>query len=249
MENILPRLNSIQKWFEKNKHHSVVALSGGVDSCLVVFLAKKYLGKDKVLAVISASPSLKQKDLNIASDFCNKFDINFKIIETNEINDSRYTSNPKNRCYFCKVNLYDELNNIANKFPESIVLNGQNYDDFNDYRPGIKAAKEYNVFHPLADCKITKNEVREIAKYFNLPIWNKPASPCLSSRIPYGKEVNIEKLKQIEAAENILNSYGFNDVRVRHYNNLAVIEVPLNQLAELKNKSKNISSKILANRI
>ena len=115
---------------------------------------------------------------------------------------------------------------IAEKYPGTDILNGQNYDDLGDYRPGIKAATEYKVLKPLADCDFTKIDIREMARYFELPTWDKPASPCLSSRIPYGQEVTVEKLQQIEEAENMLNAIGFDEVRVRHYGAKAKIEVP-----------------------
>ena len=211
----------------------IVAFSGGVDSCLTLFLARKFLGKEKVVAVISASPSLKKRDLEIAINFCKENDINLEVIETKEIEDPNYITNPVNRCYFCKSNLYFELKMISEKFPGTTVLNGQNKDDYSDYRPGIKAANEFKILTPLADCNFTKNDVREVAKYFNLSTWDKPASPCLSSRIPYGQEVTIGKLKQIENAENFLNDRGFSEVRVRHFNNKARIEVPKDRLSEL----------------
>jgi len=238
-------LYNIENWFREKTSKVIIAFSGGVDSCLVAFLANKFLGKENVFAIISASPSLKQKDLTIAIDFCKQFEINLEIIETKEMDDTRYSSNPVNRCYFCKINLYDELQNISLKYPDSIIVNGQNFDDLSDYRPGKEAAKEFKVYHPLADCKLSKNEIRELARYFNLPTSDKPASPCLSSRIPYGSEVTHKKLRQIEAAENILNDFGFHDVRVRHYNNLAKIEVPTNRLEELLNVQEDISQKIL----
>jgi uncharacterized protein len=212
----------------------IVAFSGGVDSCLVAFLARKFLGKRNVLAVIADSSSLKRKDLEIAKSFCKEFDIKLEIINTSELENPNYASNPIDRCYFCKFTLYDELNSIAEKFPGTDILNGQNFDDLGDYRPGIKAAKEFRVLKPLADCNFTKSDIRDMALHFNLPTWDKPASPCLSSRIPYGQEVTIEKLNQIEEAENMLNSLGFKDVRVRHFGDKAKVEVPANQLKRLK---------------
>ena len=245
MTKSLEKLNNAELWFRNHSDNVIIAFSGGVDSCLALFLARKYLGKEKVLAVISASPSLKKRDLEVAVKFCRENDINLKVIETREIEDSNYFTNPVNRCYFCKSNLYDELKMIAEKFPGTSILNGQNKDDLNDYRPGINAANEFNVRTPLADCDFTKNDVREIAKYFNLSTWDKPASPCLSSRIPYGQEVTIEKLKQIENAENLLNDLGFTEVRVRHFDNVAKIEVPKDVVRDLLKIENEIKTKII----
>lgn len=239
----IEKLQNIERWFIEHNKKVIIALSGGVDSSLVAFLARKYLGKEKTLAVISASPSLKQNDLDIAKRFCSENDINLKIIRTNEIEDANYNTNPANRCYFCKSHLYSELRSIADKFPDTKIINGQNIDDFGDYRPGIKAANEFQILAPLADCKFTKEDVRSIAEYFNLLTWDKPASPCLSSRIPYGEEVTVKKLKQIEAAENFLNDLGFSDVRVRNYQNTARIEVPTERISELVKIKSEIENK------
>lgn len=243
--NILNKLSLAEQWFADHCTNVIVAFSGGVDSCLVAFLARKFLGKKAVRAVIADSPSLKRKDLEIAQSFCMQYDIDLEIINTNELENPNYAANPIDRCYFCKYTLYDELRDIAIKFPRTDILNGQNFDDLSDYRPGTKAAQEFRVLKPLADCKFTKQDIRDMARYFDLTTWDKPASPCLSSRIPYGQEVTVEKLRQIEDAENMLNALGFPEVRVRHFGDKAKIEVPSNQLETLKKHEKSITQYIM----
>jgi len=245
INSIEEKLKEIEAWFEKKCSKVIIAFSGGVDSCLVAYLARKCLGKENATAIIADSPSLKRKDLEVAISFCKAYDINLEIVNTQEFENPNYTSNPVDRCYFCKFTLYDELKLIAEKYPGTDILNGQNFDDLGDYRPGIKAAKEYKVLKPLADCNFTKIDIREMAKHFELSTWDKPASPCLSSRIPYGQEVTIAKLQQVEAAENMLNSLGFEEVRVRHFGKIAKIEVPANQLERLKKYHKDIEHNIL----
>jgi len=218
------KIQLLEHWFRQRKG-SIVAFSGGIDSTLVLYLARKFQGRDYAIGVISNSESLKNKDFNLAQTVCSEFDIQLRIIKTEELNDSRYSQNPINRCFYCKDHLFHDLQELKQEYPGFEVLSGTNYDDLGDYRPGIDAAQKNLVLSPLVDCKVTKTEIREIARYFGLPNWNKPASPCLSSRIPYNQDVTIEKLKQIEAAEDILNSYGFEDVRVRHFGTFGKIEV------------------------
>ncbi len=241
-ERIQSKLSLAEQWFANNRSNVIVAFSGGVDSCLVAFLARKFLSKEGAKAVIADSPSLKRKDLEVAQSFCKQYDIDLEIINTKELENLNYASNPIDRCYFCKYTLYDELRDIAAKYPGTDILNGQNFDDLSDYRPGTKAAHEFRVLKPLADCKFTKEDIRALARYFELTTWDKPASPCLSSRIPYGQEVTVEKLRQIEDAENMLNSLGFQDVRVRHFGEKARIEVPSGQVEALKKYEKSIAS-------
>ena len=201
------KLQNIEEWFSKRKG-SIVAFSGGIDSTLVLFLARKFQGKENAIGVISNSESLKSKDFQLAKDFCEEFDIQLEIIKTLELTDERYNQNPENRCYFCKEHLFHDLQTIKDKYPEFDVLSGTNFDDLGDYRPGLQAAAKYEVLSPMVDCKLTKEELRQIAKHYNLPNWDKPASPCLSSRIPYNHKITGEKLRQVEEAENILNDYG-----------------------------------------
>ena len=237
------RLRQLEQWFTGRKG-SIVAFSGGIDSTLVLFLARKFQGKQNTIGIISNSESLKSKDFELAKEFCQSFDINLEVIKTKELGDERYNQNPENRCFFCKEHLYHDLQPISEKYPEFEVLSGTNYDDLGDYRPGLQAAAKYRISSPMVDCGITKNEIREIARYFELPNWDKPASPCLSSRIPYNHQITLEKLRQIEDAENILNDYGFRDVRVRHYGNYGQIEVKKEELDKLLLVEEEVVDKI-----
>jgi uncharacterized protein len=239
------KLELLESWFSCRKG-SIVAFSGGIDSTLVLYLARRFQGRQNVMGVISNSESLKNKDLNLALTFCKEFDIPIRIIKTDELSDVRYSQNPVNRCFFCKDHLFQDLQKMLSDYPGHVILSGTNYDDLGDYRPGLDAAHKNGIESPLVDCKISKEEVRAIARHFNLPNWNKPASPCLSSRIPYNQVVTAEKLRQIEAAENILNSYGFADVRVRHYNTYAKVEVLQSDLEKLAAQKGEIIREIMA---
>lgn len=223
----------IKKWFEKQPG-TITAFSGGIDSALVLFLSRKYLGKDRTIGVISKSESLKNSDYDVALEFAKSYDIILRTIHTDELSDKNYSLNPHNRCYLCKNHLYANLNKIQSQYPNFVVLNGTNKDDFSDYRPGLQAADENKIKSPLAELDITKKQIREIAKEFGISIWDKPSSPCLSSRIPYGSIITSKKLTQVEKAEEVLNKMGYINVRVRHYGETCRIEVPLNQITNLK---------------
>jgi len=249
MENIssqlADKLKALETWYTQ-RQGSIVAFSGGIDSALVLYLARKFQGKDKAIGVISNSESLKNRDFEQAQAFCQQFDIQLEVIVTRELEDERYNQNPINRCYFCKEHLFHDLTEICQKYSGFAVLSGTNADDLGDYRPGIDAAKKFKVQSPMVDCNVTKEELRHIARYYGLSNWNKPASPCLSSRIPYNHTVTVEKLRQIEAAEEILNTYGFEDVRVRHYDSYCRIEVRTEELEQLTLIEKDVIEKILA---
>ncbi len=237
-------IQRLKDWFEK-RDRVLIAFSGGVDSCLVAYLARKWLGKEQAVAVISNSASLKAKDLEDARRFCATYDIKLEIIDAHEIDDPNYASNPVNRCYYCKTALYDEIFHLEmQKYPGYAILNGNNYSDLGDYRPGLEAAREHEVLSPLSDCKLTKPDIRAIAAHYDLFIWNKPASPCLSSRVPYGEPITREKLRMIEEAENIMNDYGFEEVRVRYMSGKARIEVPGKRIPELKKNIELIAVEI-----
>ena len=225
------KIKVLEQWFSGHSG-TITAFSGGIDSAMVLYLSHFFLG-ERAIGCISISPSLKRKDYAEAVDFCEKYGIHLEIIETRETEDENYLSNPSNRCYFCKSHLYTDLSLFKQQFPGYTLLNGTNQDDYSDYRPGIQAAREHQIQSPLADCGLKKEDVRELGRHFGLPNWNKPASPCLSSRVPYGDFITPYKLSQIEDAESLLNTFGFADVRVRHYGTEAKIEVPFGDIDRL----------------
>ena len=236
--------NCLEKWFS-NQKGVLTAFSGGVDSALVTFLARRFLGKEKAIAVISTSESLKIRDYETAVNFAKQHDIILKIIKTPELYDSNYYLNSFNRCYFCKTYLYSEMEIVGKQYMGYALINGTNVDDYKDFRPGHAAAEDFRVLSPLAECKLTKKDIRQMAKDLGLTVWNKPASPCLSSRIPYGEKITRKKLIAIETAEEILFDNGFKEVRVRHYGDLCKIEVPVKELKRLNNLFDKINAMIL----
>ena len=236
-------LEKLRDWFRECPG-ALVAFSGGVDSSLLAFLSQHFLGRAQTLAVISASPSLKLSDLDEAKDFARINDLSIRVITTKEMENPSYFSNPTNRCYFCKHTLYDELADLRKDYTGWWVLNGTNRDDLGDYRPGLKAADEFEVRSPLSDCGIDKEGVRALAAHFKLQCWDKPASPCLSSRVPYGEEITVKKLRQIEDAEALVKDAGFPINRVRHYGDTARVEVAEDLQAKLVENREVIAAGI-----
>jgi uncharacterized protein len=194
----------------------LVAYSGGVDSVFLARVARDVLG-DKSLAVIADSASLPRRELEEALDVAQKFQIPVRVIRTQEFDNPSYTANPVNRCYFCKHELFTELEPIAKAEGFAVIAYGENASDIGDFRPGAQAAKEFQVRAPLKEIGLTKSEIRELSAQLGLPTADKPQMACLSSRIPHGEIVTPEKLRMIEAAENVLKDLGFYDVRVRHH--------------------------------
>jgi len=192
----------------------IVAFSGGVDSTLVLKVALDALGAENVLAATGVSPSLPQRELQSVKDLAEILSAPLELIQTSEMDVPNYTANPRNRCYFCKTELYSKLSELATSKNYHAVLNGLNLDDTGDHRPGMSAAREWNIRSPLLEAKLSKADVRALAQRLNLPNWEKPALACLSSRIPYGTPVTIQSLSQIERAENFLRDAGFANVRV-----------------------------------
>lgn len=204
---------------------ALVAYSGGIDSTLVAKVAYDVMG-DRMLAVTADSPSLMPEDLEDAKVQAAEIGMRHEIVATHEMDNPNYTSNPANRCYFCKSELHDTLKPIALERGYPYVVDGVNADDLTDYRPGIQAAKERGVRSPLAEVGITKLEVREISRSLGLPWWDKPSQPCLSSRFPYGESISPEKLHRVARCERYLRQLGLRNLRVRSAGDTARIELP-----------------------
>jgi len=194
----------------------LVAYSGGVDSVFLARVAFDVLGA-KSLAAIADSPSLPRRELDEALAVAAQFNIPLQVIRTREFDNPDYLANPGNRCYFCKHELFTELEPLARERGFAVIAYGENASDVGDHRPGATAAAEFQVRAPLKEAGLTKAEIRELSAQFGLPTADKPQMACLSSRIPYGEAVTPEKLRMIEQAENLLRDLGFYDVRVRHH--------------------------------
>ena len=205
LENLLNQLGSC-----------LVAYSGGVDSAFLALVAHRTLG-DQSLAVMADSPSLPRSEFKDAIALSEKFGFPLKIIQTKEFENEEYLSNPNNRCYFCKHALFEETEALAMERGVAAVLYGEIADDIGDFRPGAQAAKEFQVRAPMKEVGLTKSEIRVYSSEMGLPTASKPQMACLSSRIPYGEKVTVEKLSQIEEAEALLRKLGFHDIRVRHH--------------------------------
>lgn len=206
----------------------LVAYSGGVDSALVMAVAHAELG-DRMLACIGMSPSYPQRELRDAIALAEAIGAPYRVVGTEEYLDPNYAANPTDRCYFCKSELHDQLRALAATEGWNAIADGANASDLGDFRPGMQAARERNVHSPLLEAGITKAEVRAIARHLGLPVWDKPAMACLSSRVPHGTAITPELLRQIEAAEDTLVALGFRQFRVRHHGEIARIELPVEE--------------------
>ena len=208
----------------------IVAFSGGVDSAYLAWAATHVLGRDRALCITADSPSYPDHHRQLALAVARSFDLRHEIMQTHELERSDYSANPVNRCYYCKHELYTTLTRIAGERGFATVVDGANADDRGDYRPGRQAAREFGVRSPLDEAGLTKIEIRELSRRAGLPTWDEPASACLSSRIPYNSAVTGEKLRMIERAERVLRDFGFRVCRVRHHDDLARVEIGVDEL-------------------
>jgi pyridinium-3,5-biscarboxylic acid mononucleotide sulfurtransferase len=208
----------------------IVAFSGGVDSAYLAWAATHVLGRERTLCITADSPSYPDHHRQLALGVARDFALRHEIIQTRELERPDYSANPVNRCYYCKHELYTGLTSIAAERGFETIVDGANADDRGDYRPGRQAAREFGVRSPLDDVNLTKADIRALSHRAGLPTWDEPASACLSSRIPYHSAVTGEKLRMIERAERVLRDFGFRVCRVRHHDDLARVEIGVDEL-------------------
>lgn len=239
MKKELEKLNNILSSMKS----VLIAYSGGVDSTFLLKAAADVLGHN-VLTVTADSPTIPRKELLFASRTAKEFGVRHEVIKTDEMKCEDFVNNSSFRCYWCKNELFTKLNKIADNYGIEYVLDGSNYSDTSDYRPGLKAARELEVRSPLMEAGLTKEDIRQILKSWDLPVWNKPATACLSSRIPYGQKISTNLLGKIEKAEDELHRLGFCQVRVRDHDDIARIEIQEDDFSKIIEKNtKDIVSR------
>ncbi len=203
----------------------LVAFSGGVDSSFLLKIASEVLGKDKVLAVSAKSETYPGEELESAKEIAKEFGVKHLVIQSEELNIPQFKMNPSDRCYYCKTELFQKLKDVAKERGLNFVVDGTNYDDIDDHRPGMKALGELGIRSPLKEAMMTKEDIRYFSRKMSLRTWNKPSFACLASRFPYGKEITKEKLSIVDKAERFLRGLNFKQVRVRHHGEIARIEL------------------------
>jgi uncharacterized protein len=210
----------------------IVAYSGGVDSTFLLKVAVAVLG-DRAIGITSTSETISRRELEDAKELAKQMGATHRLIYTDELKNENFSSNPTNRCYYCKKELFCKLLDIAGTEGYRWVVDGANFDDLGDYRPGLSAGRELGVRSPLLEAELTKDDIRWLSKKLGLPTWEKPAKACLSSRFPYGDEITVAKIQQVELGEELLEDLGFSQYRLRHHGELARIEVPATEFSSL----------------
>ncbi|MBV8775391.1 MAG: ATP-dependent sacrificial sulfur transferase LarE [Deltaproteobacteria bacterium] len=231
MNSLDVKLENLRESF-RGMRAAIVAFSGGVDSSFVLRVAHDTIGA-RALALTTTSPTMPTEDRLNAVAMAQSLGVRHILVESNELEVAGYARNPVNRCYLCKHNLFTVCEQKARELGIEIILDGLNLDDLNDYRPGIQAAAEMRVRHPLVEAELTKDEIRELSRILGLATWDRPASPCLSSRFPYGTEITLEGLSKVERGEQALRALGFKVVRVRYHGEVARIEVDAGEIGRM----------------
>ncbi len=223
----------------------LVAFSGGCDSTLLLRAAHDVLG-DKAVAVTARSETYPSREYEEAEKFAQELGVRHLTIDTSELAVEGFSSNPPDRCYFCKTELFHKLLELAREHGLQYVADGTSLDDASDHRPGMRAAAELGIVSPLKEAGLTKQDIREISKSLGLPTWDKPSLACLASRFPYGEEITAEKLRMVDEAESFLRGLGFRQLRVRHHDTMARIEVPEGDICKLLDQSlrRQVTSKL-----
>ena len=240
MEEKIKKLKGILK----NLQNVIVSYSGGVDSSFLLEVAVETIGKENVIAVIGISDIFTKEEKDFAEKFCASCGVRYIKIKTNQLQNKNFIKNLPDRCFWCKKELFEKMEKIRRKNKFNYIIDGTNKNDENDYRPGEKAKKIFNVLSPLKEVDITKEEIRKYSKKIGLPTWNKPQMSCLATRIPYGEKITREKLKRIEEGEKFLISLGFKIVRIREHEEIARIEVDKQKIEKLVKMREKIAKKL-----